>query len=90
MTLLTNLMGYGMPEHIELQAVKIEPTPEQQKFLDFLRDAKGPVLSKEVGVFFNITPQSVRKKIQPYLDAGWVVRRQCRSQGSLTVQYTLA
>lgn len=87
MTILTKLMGYGTPEHIELKPV--EPTPEQQKLLDFLRAAKGPVLSKDIGVFFNISPQSVRKKVQPYLDAGWVVRRECRSQGSLTVHYTL-
>lgn len=87
MTLLTNLMGYGTPEHIELKPV--EPTPEQKKLLDFLRAAKGPVLSKDIGVFFNISPQSIRKKIQPYLDAGWVERRQCRHKGSLTVSYVL-
>lgn len=87
MTLLTNLMGYGVAKE---EPKPITPTAEQQKFLDFLRRAKGPVLSKEVGVFFNISPQSVRKKIQPYLDAGWVIRRECRSHGSQTVHYSLA
>ncbi len=84
---LLNVMGYGSPEP---EPKPITPTAEQQKFLDFLRRAKGPVLSKEIGVFFNISPQSVRKKIQPYLDAGWVTRRECRSHGALTVQYSLS
>jgi hypothetical protein len=31
----------------------------------------------------------VRRKIQPYLDAGWVERRPCRSHGAATVKYIL-
>lgn len=84
MTLLTSILGYQAAPTAEPT-----PSPEQQKLLDFLAGAKGPVLSKDVAVFFNIAPQSVRRKIQPYLDAGWVERRPCRSHGSATVKYIL-
>lgn len=87
MTLLTGLMGYASLK--KPQALRV-PTDTEQQFLDFLHSAGTPLQSKDIGAFFNVAPQSVGKRLRPFLDAGWVVRTEGRMHGTRVVYYALA